>query len=262
MRNLSNNIVAQVNKDDMSYIQFNILNKYGIKNAYSLNVGDWNYRHSNLEEEKAAYEKLCNYVGLKSNLVSKPFQRHTDKVLAIDKAMVGEEIGEVDGLITNKKDIVLATTNADCILYLLFDKEKRIIGNVHSGWRGSYQRIIENGINLMVEKYDSNPKDIIVCICPSIRKCCFEVDADVKDMFANKFSFFTNIEKFILKGKKEGKYYIDTVGINNELLKNMGILEENIYDSNICSVCNSDLIHSLRVEGKDFKLATSIISLD
>ena len=39
-----------------------------LKNAYSLNVGDWNYRHSNLEEEKAAYEKLCNYVGLKSNL--------------------------------------------------------------------------------------------------------------------------------------------------------------------------------------------------
>ena len=196
MRNLSNNIVAQVNKDDMSYIQFNILNKYGIKNAYSLNVGDWNYRHSNLEEEKAAYEKLCNYVGLKSNLVSKPFQRHTDKVLAIDKAMVGEEIGEVDGLITNKKDIVLATTNADCILYLLFDKEKRII---------------ENGINLMVEKYDSNPKDIIVCICPSIRKCCFEVDADVKDMFANKFSFFTT-DDYPVCGKSRG--YRNANGVN------------------------------------------------
>lgn len=262
MKDLSNSIVTQVNKNDMSYIQFNILNEYGIKNAYNLNYGDWNFRHSKLEEEQASYDKLCGYVGLDSSLVSKPFQRHTDKVLTIEVAQKGEEIGEVDGLITNKKNIVLATTNADCILYLLFDKEKRVIGNIHSGWRGSYQRIIENGIKLMIKKYESNPKDIIVCICPSIRKCCFEVDVDVKNMFANKFSFLPNIDKYILTGKREGKYYIDTVGINNELLKNMGILEENIYDSNICSVCNSDLIHSFRAEGKDFKLATAIISLD
>lgn len=262
MKDLSNDVVVQVNKDNMSYLQFRILNKLGIKNAYSLNVGDWNFRHSKLEEEKASYKTLCDYIGLDSSKVSKPYQRHTNIVLDIKVAKTGEEIGEVDGLITNKKRIVLATTNADCILYLLFDKEKRVIGNIHSGWRGSYQRIIEKGIELMIEKYDSNPKDIIVCICPSIRKCCFEVDIDVKEMFEKRFSFLPNINNYIIKGKKDGKYFIDTVGINNELLINMGIPKENIYDSNICSVTNSELIHSYRTEGKSFKLATAIISLD
>ena len=262
MKDLSNDVVVQVNKEDMSYLQFKVLNKLGIKNAYSLNVGDWNFRHSKLEDEKAAYKKLCEYIKLDSTKVSKPYQRHTNKVITIDEAKTGEEIGEIDGLVTNKNNIVLATTNADCILYLLFDKKKKVIGNIHSGWRGSYQRIIEKGINLMINEHGSKAEDIIVCICPSIRMCCFEVDEDVKEMFEKKFGFISNINKFIRKGKKEGKYYIDTVGINNELLKNLGILEENIYDSNICSVTHSDLIHSYRAEGKGFKLATAIISLD
>ena len=81
----------------------------------------------------------------------------------------------------------------------------------------------------MVEEYDSDPKDIIVCICPSIRRCCFEVSTDVKDLFKNRFSpLVNNINDYVVDGKKQGKYYVDTVGINNELLIKKGILEENM----------------------------------
>lgn len=262
MKDLSNDEVIQVNKEKMSYLQFRVLNELGIKNGYSLKVGDLNFRHRNVEEEKNSYETFCNYLGLDGKKMTKPFQFHTDKVITIDEVKTAEQIGEIDGLLTDKKGIVLASTNADCILYLVFDKKKRVIGNIHSGWRGSYQRIIEKAIDVMMEKYNSNPKDIIVCIAPSIRKCCFEVSQDVKDMFEKRFSFLPNIDEFIVKGKKEGKFYVDTVGINNELLLAKGILKENIHDSKICSVDNSDLIRSYRVEGKAFKLATAIISLD
>ena len=54
---------------------------------------------------------------------------------------------------------------------------------------------------------------------------------------------------------------IDTVYINRILLKEIGLKDENIIDCDICSVCNSDEVNSYRVEGKDFRLATSIISL-
>ena len=262
MKDLSNKEVIQINDGDLSYIQFRVLNDLEIKNAYTLKTGAYNFRHRFLEEEKASYKALCESIGVDYKKIAKPFQLHTNIVKVINEPRSPEEIGELDGLITNKKDVVLSSTNADCILYLLFDKEKRVIGNIHSGWRGSYQRIIEVAIDKMIEEYNSNPEDIIVCICPSIRKCCFEVDEDVKDLFENKFSFLENINEYILNGKKKGKYYIDTVGINNELLINKGILKDNIHDSNICSVCNSDLIRSFRAEGKDFKLATAIITLD
>ena len=263
MRDLTNSNVIQFNKNGMNYLQFRILNDLGIKHAYSLKTEGINFRHSggDLVTERNSYKRLCDAVGLDVINVTKPKQKHTNKIKRVDKVYLPEEIGEIDGLITNKQNLVLATTNADCILYLLYDRKNNAIANVHSGWKGSYQRIIENAIDEMINEFGTNPKDLIVCICPSIRKCCFEVGLDVRDMFYEKFSFLEDINKFILNGFEENKFYIDTVGINNCLLVQKGVRKENIYDSGICSMCHDDMIHSYRSEGKEFKLATAIISL-
>lgn len=263
MRDLTNSNVIQFNKNGMNYLQFRILNDLGINHAYSLKTEGINFRHSggDLVTERNSYKRLCDAVGLDVSNVTKPKQKHTNKIKRVDKVYLPEEIGEIDGLITNKQKLVLATTNADCILYLLYDRKNNAIANVHSGWKGSYQRIIENAIDEMINEFGTNPKDLIVCICPSIRKCCFEVGLDVRDMFYEKFSFLEDINKFILNGFEENKFYIDTVGINNCLLVQKGVRKENIYDSGICSMCHDDMIHSYRSEGKEFKLATAIISL-
>jgi len=263
MRDLTNSNVIQFNKNGMNYLQFRILNDLGIKHAYSLKTEGINFRHSggDLVTERNSYKRLCDAVGLDVSNVTKPKQKHTNKIKRVDKVYLTEEIGEIDGLITNKENLVLATTNADCILYLLYDRKNNAIANVHSGWKGSYQRIIENAIDEMINEFGTNPKDLIVCICHSIRKCCFEVGLDVRDMFYEKFSFLEDINKFILNGFEENKFYIDTVGINNCLLVQKGVRKENIYDSGICSMCHDDMIHSYRSEGKEFKLATAIISL-
>lgn len=50
---------------------------------------------------------------------------------------------------------------------------KGVIGNIHSGWRGTLKRIIKNAIHLMEENFHCNPSDIEIYICPSILKCCF-----------------------------------------------------------------------------------------
>ena len=173
-----------------------------------------------------------------------------------------------DALITNKKDVLLATTNADCILLLLYDPVKKIVANVHSGWRGTLQRIVIKTINKMQNEFNSNPKDIICCICPSIRKCHFEVDKNVKDLFEkefsevlNKYAINNDICDIIEETKTNEKWNIDTVLINKLLLKELGLKDENIIDSNICSVCNHDLIHSYRVEKEGYGVATAMIEL-
>ena len=94
---------------------------------------------------------------------------------------------------------------------------------------------------------------------PSIRKCHFEVDADVKELFYSIFKKLGDIDRFI--EKKDNKFFIDTVLINKLLLMEKGILPENIEDSNICSVCNKNIIHSFRAEGKNYGLATCIVAL-
>ena len=116
----------------------------------------------------------------------------------------------------------------------------------------------------MITDYGCKAEDILCFINPCIRKCHFEVDEDVKKEFEEIFKYTEKTNEFIEKGKlKDGKqkYFIDTVLINKILFKAQGIKENNIYDCDICSVCNSDKIRSYRAEGKDFKLATSIISM-
>ena len=274
MKDLSNENVIHVKRDGIEYLQFRRLLEYSdmIHHAYSLGLNT-NYRTSkkdNKEYQKAIkdYQKLCTVIGTNYINLVKPTQAHTNNIVSvkrkmmIDKPDFGiEAYNSTDGVITDQKNMILATTNADCILLLLFDPVKRVISNIHSGWKGTLSRISEKAVKKMKEEYNCNPKDIICCICPSIRKCHFEVKRDVEELYYNEFKDLEDIDKIITQKPGEEKWYIDTVEINKQILKQEGLLEENIIDSEICSVCNSDLIHSYRVEKEKFGLGTAIIEL-
>ena len=147
---------------------------------------------------------------------------------------------------------------------MFFDPVNKVIANVHSGWRGTIQRISVKTVQKMVNKFNCKPENIICCICPSIRKCHFEVENDVKEIFEKEFKDL-KIEQnndIMEKQKDKEKWNIDTVLINKILLKQEGLKQENIIDSGICSVCNSDLIHSYRVERQGYGLATALIKIN
>ena len=259
---LNDKIIFQ-NHDDVSYIQFKKLLKYGVKHAYTLKGENLDFSHDS-ELEKTSYFRLSKALGIDEKTFVKPVQTHKSHVQCIDKVLESSELQDMDGLITNQKNIALTTKNADCILFLFYDPVKKVIANVHSGWKGTFQKIAEKTVIKMMNYYGCKASDIICCICPSIRKCHFEVDEEVKDLCVEIFGFTNRLEEFIEVGEiKEGKkkYLIDTVLINQILLKSLGLKEDNIIDCGICSICNQDKIHSARAEGKNFKRATAVITL-
>ena len=259
----TNNQIILQKKNGIEYIQFKRLLDYGIKHAYSLKGDGLNFR-SNSREEKSSYSKIYEAVGLDTSTLVKPLQKHTGNVKCINRVFKKSELEFIDGLITDKKNITLTSTNADCMLLLMYDPKKNVIANIHSGWKGTFQKIAEKAVLKMIRNYRCRPEDIECYICPSIRKCHFEVEEEVKELCENIFHFIPNKDLFIFKGEVKGgvqRYYIDTAYINKYMLMELGLREENIIDSEICSVCNSDMIHSYRVEGKEFKLSTAIVSL-
>ncbi len=281
MKNLSNQNIVHIEKDGVQYIQFKKLLEYKdiITHAYSIGV-DVNFRTARInkqalpenEYKKAIqdYKNLCDNIGLDYKNVVKTNQQHTDKVKIVtekeNKDFMDinlEKYSKTDGLITNKSKFVLSTTNADCILLLFFDPITKTIANVHSGWKGTLQRISVKTIEKMEKEFNCMPENIICCICPSIRKCHFEVDKDVKEQFENEFKDIniSNSIEIMDKQLNKGKWNIDTVLINKILLKKEGLKEENIIDSEICSMCNSDIIHSFRVEKENYGLETALICL-
>ena len=276
---LSNENIIHVNKNGVQYIQFRKLLEYSdiIRHAYSLGT-DVNFRTAKVNKQQLSrneyelainsYKNLCNAIG--SNYINtvKTNQNHTDTIKIANKKIKEdepdfnlEEYKETDGIVTNKKNLILSTTNADCILLLLFEPIKKVIANVHSGWRGTLQRISTKAIEKMEKEYNCNPKDIICCICPSIRKCHFEVEKEVKDMFEEEFKNIIEKNNIITETISSKKWTIDTVLINQIILEEKGLKKENIIDSKICSVCNSNLVHSYRVEKERYGLETAIIEL-
>lgn len=302
---LSNENVIHIRKNGIEYLQFRKLLEYKdkINHCYTLGI-DWNFRTSTsgknpISKEEYnqnidSYKKLCKELNMDYKKIVKPIQNHTDEVKIVESKIKetepdfnNKEYDKTDGLITNKEGIILGTTNADCILLMFYDPVKNVIANTHSGWRGTIQRISVKTVEKMIKEFGSNPQDIICCICPSIRRCHFEVDKDVKDMFEKEFKDiivnYKNPQKkneedeYEIKQKEqhksiknstnviieekiiEQKWNIDTVLINKMILKEAGLKEENIIDSGICSVCNSNKIHSYRVEKQGYGLNIAII---
>lgn len=175
--------------------------------------------------------------------------------------MFNQEFIDTDALTTKKKEKILSLTFADCTPIYLFDKNQKVIANIHSGWKGTVKKIAKKSVKFMKEKYSSNPEDIICVIGPTIRKCHFEVQQDVRDIFYNEFEYMKNIDDIIKYNKETKSYFIDTVEINKNLLQEEGIPEENIIDSNVCTYCNSNIIHSHRKEGKEAGRNTALICL-
>ena len=149
---LSNENIIHVKTKNNEYIQFRRLLEYKdiLTHAYSLGI-NLNFRTSTIKKEKLPEEKykhainsyklLCDSIDCDYKNLVKTNQEHTDCVKIVSRKIKdGEpdfnlkEYFSTDGLITDKKNLILSTTNADCILLLFFDPVKKIIANTHSGW--------------------------------------------------------------------------------------------------------------------------------
>ena len=251
MKDLTNDIIIHNNINGTEFIQFRKLLEYpNLKHCYTLRKNNINVQIKNGDRTELidSYKKVANALKIDYKCIIKPHQTHTDKIEIVNSV---KDLDEVDGVITNQKALILCTTSADCTSLLFYDDAKKVVGNVHSGWRGTLQKIGQKAVKKMIQEYDCNPKDIICCIDPCIKKCHFEVDEDVKEMFEKEFAYTKRLDDIIEVGNKINgiqKYNIDTTLINKIILKEVGLIDCNVIDSNICTVCHSDLFHSYRTD--------------
>ena len=155
---------------------------------------------------------------------------------------------DIDALITNTPDVTLCVFSADCIPVLIADEKNKAVGACHCGWRGTYKGLAALTVMKLKELYNSNPKDLKIVIAPGICKKCYEVSKELYIDFKEKFPFANNND---CMENKDGKFYLNLPLINKKILEDIGVLSENIYVSDMCTCCNSNLLHSHRAtDGK------------
>lgn len=190
---------------------------------------------------------FLNALGLSTNTVGFQRQIHSDIIKTIDCA--GDN-GESDALITDKKNLGLAIIFADCTPIFIFDFKKKVIAAVHSGWRGTEQKILFKTLIKLQKDFASNPEDMVVYIGPSISAPNYEVGNEV----AEKFD-----ENYVLK--KDGKLFLDVSGINYKILLDYGIPQNQIQKSELCTYEFKTLFHSYRRDGNKSGRSLGIIAI-
>ncbi len=195
-------------------------------------------------------------IELENAVLSK--QTHTDNIRIVTdddrgKGIVRKsDIEDTDGLVTNVAGIALVVFSADCTPILMYDKRLKVIAAVHSGWRGTVQRIAEKAVLLMQQNFGSKPCDIIAAAGPSIGPCCFEIGEDIVGEFEDKY----------VTPKKDGKYMVDLWAKNRDMLCGAGLKAENIDFCNICTVCESDKYYSYRTHRDKTGRQAAIIAIN
>ena len=262
-KDFSNNIVTHVKKGNVEYLTFNALEAYKEKIMVVVTLrhggvseevyNSLNFRMAGNDKKENVLENLniiCDTLKLNPNEVYKGRQDHTDNILHITDenkeayAFELENAEAIDGYITGDKIATLVTT-ADCNAIIIYDTKNNKVANVHSGWKGTTKRIYIRAIEKMKEKFGTNPMDLIVCVSPSIMKCCFSSeDEKFKKIFTG---IWPDEEKYITTNKDNPKrFHIDLQYVITKDLIDIGVKKENIHFASICTCCNDKHFYSYR----------------
>lgn len=208
------------------------------------------YSGDELGTVKRNQELLCSMLPQNPQSLVIPFQTHGTTIRTIDPfylTLSPEEqqrrLHGVDALITNQKGYCLCVSTADCVPVLLFDPIQKVVGIVHAGWRGTVAKIVKQTLDLMEHTYNTEPKDVLVGVGPSISQKAFEVGDEVYEAF-QKVGF--DMDKIAVRNEQSQKYHIDLWEANRLQLIECGVQAENIQISGICTYEQHETFFSAR----------------
>lgn len=249
------------NADSVPYLTYNSLSEINfINHAFSTRLGgvsegEFNSmnmafnRGDNPDSVTENYKRICKSAGFDFESLTASAQDHNTVVRAVTAENRGvgiykpRDLQSVDALITNEKGVTLVTYYADCTPLFFVDTKNRAIGLAHAGWRGTVGRIGERVVEKLKECYGTDPADIVAAIGPAISVCCYEVDKPCADNFYALNDLDSS--RFVFP-KDNGKYMIDLLEANRQILVAAGVKSENITISDLCTNCNSELLWSHR----------------
>lgn len=188
-----------------------------------------------------------------------PEMIHGTKIIAVSEGERGRGAKEIDsdikgadGLITDKKNLFLLVTAADCLPILAYDPATQIVAAVHCGWRGIIGGIVDELINKF-RHFGSEEENIIIGIGPGICQKHFTVKKDVWEQFLK------NYPQAVLLRNKHG--YVDLKKVILLDLKKNGLQTQNIEVAKLCPTCQSGIFGSYRLEKDQAPTSAAVIGI-
>ena len=241
------------------YLSFPLLEQTGmVKHGFSTRLGGVSRGHcatmnisttrgDDPEAVRENQRRIAAAIGVDPSDFTYTHQTHTTNVALVKEEDRGGRFPDTDGMVTDVPGICLVTFYADCVPLFFVDPVHGAIGLSRSGWRGTVGRMGKVTLQLMEQKYGTDPEQVVAAIGPSICQDCYEVGGDVIGEFKEAFDEALWPELFYEKA--DGKYQLDLWRANEAVLTEAGVRTECIAVTNVCTHCNPEILFSHRSTG-------------
>jgi YfiH family protein len=198
--------------------------------SLNLHFGRGDGEENVLENRKRLYRVL----GIRESSLVFTRQTHSDTIRVVYDT---GGIQKGDGLLSNRKGVFLAIFTADCPALFLYAPEEKVIGIVHSGWRGTKKNIAAVAVRSIGEVFGVKSHTLEVLLGPSLGPCCYRVGEE----------FLDNFDKRYFKRVKSDLYF-DIWSTIKDQLREAGV--KRVYTPGLCSSCEEDYFFSYRRSGE------------
>lgn len=260
--------MTKINIDDRVYLKSDLLTDDIINHCFTTKCGGFSrgtvqglnlgFRvGDDIDAVIKNYKLIADDMDFSFEHITAGRQTHSVNIRVITEEDAGKgvsrdsEFMDIDGLVTNIRQLPLVVYYADCVPILMADKAAGVVAAVHSGWRGTVSEIAGNAIKIMTEQLGAKAENIVAAIGPSIGQCCFETGAEVACEFDEDLRLECG----------NGKFMVDLWSANERILLKYGLKQENIEILKICTVCNSDMLYSYRANKEATGRMGAFISL-
>ncbi len=155
-------------------------------------------------------------------------------------------VGTADAIVTDRPGLLLTILVADCQAVMLFDPHRRVVANVHSGWRGSIANVIGATVTVMQRDFGCRPADLLAGVGPSLGPCCAE---------------FIHYRREIpppLWAYRISDHHFDFWALSRDQLIGAGLSADRIGLGRVCTRCHPERFFSYRAGDKIGRFAAVI----
>jgi YfiH family protein len=159
----------------------------------------------------------------------------------------GDIVEQTDALVTDVRGAVLCVTLADCVPVVIYDPIRHVVGLAHAGWGGTVRRISSRTVEVMQERWGSQPDELLAAIGPSIGPDEYEVGPEVIEQARRAYGRQSGR---IIRPGPNGKANFDLWEANALDLELTGVCRARIEIAGISTAAALDRFYSHRLEGR------------
>lgn len=255
-------------KDGVKILVSTNLEENGFVNGFSTRLGgvspfpENDLSLANFEEDSAEniFENRRRFFSAFENeyKFTSVWQIHSDLVKVVaSKEDIENTEEKFDALTSNLENLLIGVKTADCVPILIGDTKTKAFAAIHAGWRGTVESIVIKAIEKMKKNFGTKAEDLVCAIGPAATCENYEIGQDVIEAFDKNFPD----SQYLFQPTREGHAKIDLHRANKEQLLSVGVKSENISTAPFCTMEQTDLFFSYRVEKRKFGKTGRLMSV-